>query len=393
MTEKQYLKEINSIVTEYAIQKIVSKRRTNIHLKVMTSLILLIHNSDTEIISKQIYDLRDSSNTMHIFTILEEYTDLLLKDFDETSYEQLEGVRLSDITNDEISFSNMINILWKVTEAIHSEKVEELKYPEIFKNQSIILEEYKKLAYDLNINSSLDLSHYYTYLLWNGYFSPNKKHSYQVRDRITKYPTLEVFQGKGVCLNYSELLKEFLNTCGKEAKEVSCLVNSKQVNRNQKYNYLLDCNSDITKGEQIKENLIFLVGTPIVKLVGNHSINLVGDENKTFYYDSTNLFVLNPYKDNKAKIINGYGEFDIKLDFTLNLHDSSKLAKLEDYLANMVLQKTEIEVFTDEEVYDTMTKVFNELKNNNMLVDKVYNKVRPRILKINEEIDKHKINF
>jgi hypothetical protein len=59
----------------------------------------------------------------------------------------------------------------------------------------------------------------------------------------------------------------------------------------------------------------------------------------------------------------------------------------------MVLQKTEIEVFTDEEVYDTMTKVFNELKNNNMLVDKVYNKVRPRILKINEEIDKHKINF
>ena len=393
MTEKQYLKKIKSIVTEYAVQKIVSKRRTNIHLKVMASLILLIHKSDTEKISKQIYSLKDSENSMHIFTILEEYTNLLLKDFDETSYEQLEGVNLSDITNDEISFSNMIYIMWKVSEAIHTEKIEELKYPEIFKNQSLILEEYKKLAYDLNITSSLDLSHFYTYLLWNGYFSPNKQHSYQVRDRITSYPTLEVFQGKGVCLNYAELLRDFLNTCGKEAKEVSCLVNSKKVNRNQKYNYLLECKSDITKGEQVKENLIFLVGTPIVKLVGNHSIALVGDKDKTFYYDPTNLFVLNPTKDNKAKIINGYGEFDIKLDFTLNLHDSSKIAKLEDYLANIVLQEKEMVVYTDEEIYETMTNVFNTLKNNNEIVDRVYNGIRPRILKINEEIDKHKINL
>ena len=407
MTEKQCLKEIKSLVLEYATQKIITKRSTDIHLKVMTIVILLMHKKDTDEITKKIYDLKDTANGMSIFTILDNYADYLIKDFDETKWEQLEGTKLSDITNEILTPADVLSVTWKVVKEINTNnsipKIDtnnevtlygnQNRYPIIFENQAIILNRYKQLAEDLNFETSLDISHYFSKLLWEGYFSPNKEHSYQLRDRITEFPTLEVFQGKGVCLNYSALQTQFLKTCGKDAKQTSCLVDTKKIERDEKYKELLECKVDITKNEKIKEELLFLVAAPIVKLVGNHAITLVGDNNRIFYYDPTNMFVLNPMKGNKAKIINGKGEFDIKLDFTLNAHDFSKIEKIEDYLADIVTKNTSYDTFTDEEIYETMTRVFDKMNEKKSLVNAAYEEIKPNILTINEEIEKHKEEF
>ena len=407
MTERQCLKKINSLVVEYATQKIITKRSTDVHLKVMTLAILIMHKKDTEKIAQEIYELKDTANGMSIFTMLDNYADFLIKDFDETKWEQLEGTKFGDITNEVLTPAYIFSTAWKVVNETRNNSVvpkyesknnitlygNQARYPIIFENQAIVLETYKKLAKELNIETSLDLSHFFTKLLWEGYFSANKEHSYQLRDRITEFPTLEVFQGKGVCLNYSALQTQFLKTCGKDAKQASCLVDTKNIKRDEKYKELLECKVDITKAEAMKEKLIFLAASPIVKLIGNHAITLIGDNNRIFYYDPTNLFVLNPMKNNKAKIVNGEGEFDIKLDYTLNTHDFSKIEKIEDYLADIVTKNTTYNTFTDEEIYETMTSVFDKMNANASLVNDAYESIKPNILIINEETEKHKDEF
>ncbi len=404
MTEKKCLKKINSLVTEYVIAKLVTKRSTDIHLEVMTSVMLLMHKKDTEKIAQKIYELKDTANGMSIFTILDNYADFVIKDFDETKFEELQEVKFSDVTDEFISPAYVLSNSWKVVSLVRSNasvpKFEsknnitlygnQARYPIIFENQAIVLETYKDLAKELNFDTSLNLSHFFTKLLWEGYFSKDKKHSYQLRDRILEFPTLEVFQGKGVCLNYSALQTQFLKTCGKEAKQVSCLVDTKKIEGDEKYKELIECKIDITKAEETMEKLKFLVAAPLVKLIGNHAITLIGDGNRFFYYDPTNIFVLNPAKDNKASIINGKGEFDIKLEYTLRAHDYSKMEKIEDYLADIITKNTTYDTFTDEDIYSTMTSVFDKMNENASLLNDAYELVRPNILKINEEIEKNK---
>ena len=46
-----------------------------------------------------------------------------------------------------------------------------------------ILELYKNIALELKLSTALEFSYYYTYLLWNGYFSVTKEHEYNEVNR------------------------------------------------------------------------------------------------------------------------------------------------------------------------------------------------------------------
>lgn len=391
MKEKEYLKKINKLVKSYISCRIIEERRTKQHLDIILPFALMLHEEETKSISNEIYELRSQSNIAPIFNLLENYTNLVLKDIDEMDYDQLKELEISEVTTNKVSKMASISNTIKVFFLMNLNMPEKKEYSEIYECQDAILGEYKKLAYELNINTGLDLSHFYTFLLWNGYFSPTKQHSYQLRDRITSHPTFEVFQGKGVCLNYAELLKEFLNKCGKEAKMVNCLATRENIqpDPDRKKINEIKRNVDITQKEQFKSNIILLAASPLVKKFGNHAITLVGDEEKTFYYDPTNIFTLNPAGNQKAVIINGKGYLDIKLELSLNNHSKYKLEQLKDYLADLALENQVNEVFTKEEVNGTYNTVLSKAKDNSSLLDDAYAEIKPRIIKINEEIDKH----
>lgn len=391
MKEKEYLKKINKLVKSYVASRIIKERRTKINLDIMLSFALSLHEDDTKSISKQIYDLREEANIMPVFTLLENYTNLILKDLDEMDYNQLKKLKNSEITTKKISNIDAISNTFKVLLLMNLDSPQKNEYPQIYEYQDEVLKKYKKLATELNINTGLDLSHYFTYLLWNGYFSPTKKHSYQLRDRITSHPTFEVFQGKGVCLNYAALLTELLQVCGKEAKIVNCLATREnlQPDPDKKKETIIKRDIDITQKEQFKSNILLLAATPLVKKIGNHAITLVGDEDKTFYYDPTNIFTLNPAGNKKAIIINGKGSLDIKLELSLNSHSEHKLEQLKDYLSDLALENHIKEVFTKEEVNETYDTVISKMKDNSSLLDDAYTEIKPCIIKINEEIDKN----
>ena len=103
-------------------------------------------------------------------------------------------------------------------------------YKQALINYQKVLDNYKKLAEELKINDALNLSHLFSYLLWNGYFSVTKEHRYNLNDRlmISGMYSFDVIKGHGVCLAYAELLANFLNTCDKEASLLNCLVPTKK---------------------------------------------------------------------------------------------------------------------------------------------------------------------
>lgn len=57
-------------------------------------------------------------------------------------------------------------------------------YSQVLIEYRKILENYKKLAEELKVNDSLNLSHLFSYLLWNEYFSVTKEHHYNLYNRL-----------------------------------------------------------------------------------------------------------------------------------------------------------------------------------------------------------------
>lgn len=77
-------------------------------------------------------------------------------------------------------------------------------YKELYKESLIcynkILENYSILAQELNINNSLELSHLFAYMLWNGYYSVTKKHVYKLQERmmLPGMHSFDVIKGKEI---------------------------------------------------------------------------------------------------------------------------------------------------------------------------------------------------
>ncbi len=212
---------------------------------------------------------------------------------------------------------------------VYSMRDYRLKYQEIYKESLIcynnILKNYKILAQELKINSSLDLSHFLTYLLWNGYFSVNKKHSYKLQDRLMLpgMYSFDVIKGGGVCLAYAELLHNYLSTCEKNSAILNCKVPTEKnaISCDYRPKIERDIKSNISS-KVLSSFMIFFLGGLINK-VGNHSITLIEENGKIYAYDPTNIYALNIKDSQTASIINGKGEFQIKPLMTFMLDPCS----------------------------------------------------------------------
>lgn len=194
----------------------------------------------------------------------------------------------------------------------------QIKYQEIYKESLIcynnILENYKKLAQELKVNSSLDLSHLLTYMLWNGYFSVNKEHFYQLQERLLLpgMYSFDVIKGKGVCLAYAELLHNYLSTCGKDSSILTCKVPTGKKAISCDYRPEIERNEKINISSRVFSSFMTLFLGGLINKFGNHAITLIEENGKIYAYDPTNLYALNIKDASTASIINGKGEFQIK---------------------------------------------------------------------------------
>lgn len=265
----------------------------------------------------------------------------------------------------------------------------QLKYQEIYKESLIcynnILENYKKLSQELNINSSLDLSHLLTYMLWNGYFSVNKKHFYQLQGRLLLPGmfSFDVIKGKGVCLAYAELLHNYLSTCEKNSSILTCKVPTGKKNISCDYRPEIERNIKNNISSRVFSDFktFFLDG--LINKLGNHAITLIEENGKMYAYDPTNLYALNIKDVSTASIINGKGEFQIKPLTTLITVPHSDPNHI---FEKLLLGNIEPALSRKEFIFSFENLM--ELVNNNIsLLDDAYDNIHSDLEYIDKQID------
>lgn len=221
-------------------------------------------------------------------------------------------------------------------------------------NYQNILINYKELARELKINSSLELSHLFYQLLWNGYFSVTKENIYSKENRMFLDLPLEIMRGHGACLEYAKLLKDYLKACNKNAALLPCVLPSNILS---------------TILAQLKINIV------------NHAVTLEEDNDKLFIYDPTNLYVLNVKNDKVANIINETGKIYLKCKNNPVINGNSIILKK--------LYTGRIEpAFTKEEVIYSLEKIVELLNTSKCLLDDAYDNIYSDLEIIKNDTDK-----
>lgn len=347
----------------------------------------IIESDDPKIknVKKKLEGLTKEQKELLLFRIVTESG--LIKDtsegFTKLSYD--ESFDVEDVMNlvkvaDVGLFKTLITFAMRDNEVKYQDV-----YAESLKNYNEVLKQYKKLADELNIDSSLDLSHLFTYMLWNGYFSINKKHTYKLEDRLMLpgMYSFDVIKGQGVCLGYAELLHNYLSMCGIDSSLLFCKVPTKKDAISFDYRPQIKRDFESKKLSAMTGAIVSPFVSRLTNVFGNHAVTLVHEDGKTYGYDPTNLCALNIKDASTASIINGTGDFALKPLMTLMVTPHSD----PNHLYEKLLFRSIDPALTRKE-YIYSFEEFMELINQNInLLDDAYDSVHNRLECINKETD------
>lgn len=241
-------------------------------------------------------------------------------DIEEIKYYLFIYLKNYNLTNNDIT--DILNLIpkeskyFEVRKAIISSIFYRSNFKDFLRKKEIMKESYESydniidsfinLANELNIKNSLELSLLFSYTLYNGYFSFNRKHFYKIENRlsISNFYAADIFNGGGVCLNYSDMLTDILNKKGYDAAIITNKINK------VKRGYTPNIEMNVIK-PKLSTKIISLMLNPISNLVGNHACTLIIDKDNPYIYDPTNLTMFNC--ENSKKATHELGEGSIKL--------------------------------------------------------------------------------
>lgn len=246
---------------------------------------------------------------------------------------------------------------------------------EIMEEYMSLLEKMSYLAKELNLNNSLELSVLFSYLLWNGYLSKRKVHKFQSENRkmIAGLLFADITDGIGVCLNYSEMLKDFLKYCGYQS-----IILLNHFDNNTKIDYIMNIGRIKSDDSQSKERNFNVKKA-------DHTFNLIEENNKLYIYDSTNLLLYNINDWNSASLINGRGKNKLfpyaSYSFCYSKDDRDLIDKL-------FIGEKLIPPYTKEDFISISEVNLEIIKNSTFLLEDFYVEARPYIVGVSEETNK-----
>lgn len=273
-------------------------------------------------------------------------------------------------------------LMWIVDEAIAAREYSnyaicnrDIRCKDIMTMYNSLLKDMSKLSQELGVNNSLELSILFSYLLWNGYLSKTKKHTYgeEEKNEILGLLFVEVVNGCGVCRNYSEMLKDFLNYKGYNSVILAnCLDNIK-------VDYQMNIRNRINTIPNIHNEVFFQ------KKEANHVFNLIED-NGIYIYDTTNLLLYSFEKQNSSLLINGKGKNKIypyqSYDFCYSRKDEQLLDKI------FMCETTMISPYNKTDFISISEITLEMIKNNLSLLEDFYDEIKSRLISISEEKNK-----
>ena len=245
-------------------------------------------------------------------------------------------------------------------------------YKDSLKHYYKVLDNYKNMAHDLGLDSSLELSSLLTYMLWNGYYSVNKEHIYTKKGNLflPGMESFDVIKGGGVCIAYAELLNNYLTVCGKESTIISCNYPTKN---SIKYDYRPKITRRINN--DLISNIIYkinrLMRNNIINEKGNHEITLVHEKGKVYAFDPTNLSAINIKDSSTASIVNGTGEYPLKHLTTLMLNPNIDINQI---YTKLMFNKPH-QIITREDYINSFERVLELVNENISLINDAYDNI------------------
>jgi len=245
-------------------------------------------------------------------------------------------------------------------------------YADSLAKYQLVLENYKQLASELQLDNAMQLSHLFAYLLWNGYLSVTKEHHYNLKGRLLlpEMHSFDVINGQGVCLSYAEFLHHFLETCHQKSAMLDCLALRKNnINHFSNINRKICINRSIVS--KISDNLLPKI--LLEKRVGNHEVTLIEDDDKIYIYDVTDLCVLNVINKDEALLVNGKGTYNIKPLSTLVFNPYADPNNIFEKL----LMDNVSPAFNEQEVIACYEQTLDLIMRNISLLDDAYDNIHP----------------
>lgn len=254
------------------------------------------------------------------------------------------------------------------------------KYNDTLSHYKNIINSTIELSSYFTITNSLELSNLYTYLLWNGYYSYNKKNYYSMNGRkvILGLYSYDIFLSKGVCLNYADMLADLLNEYGFS----SAVFLNKSNNSTFAVKYKPKFEANIIKPNIITTLTSFFTN-PIINRLGNHAYTLIEDNNNYYIYDPTNITIFNIIDQFNARNVNGLGNSDINpfISYGVNI-DNRRIDLLDRFMLN-----TEFNPIYDKDFFNNMFDSMSlDFMFNTSLFDEFYNDIQSDIIYIKKRI-------
>jgi len=304
----------------------------------------------------------------------------ILEDYDNSK-------KMLDLLSNEIGGLGSIFYLAFIAKIMKEDFLEKKKYLEevtdVSKNYKTLLQKCKLLADELNLNNSLEVANLYTYLLWNGYFSKDKELKFQIDNRVITHGAFsyDIANGIGVCLNFSNMLADFINEFDYSAASIINYM-GKGIDKSYKV--------DIERNKS-KQKLHKKLGNSIMSLIskktGNHAFTLINEKGKLYIYDSTNLCAFKLINKNEAVMLAGKGNVKIKPYFSYSINFSEKTNDTLDKLHN----SNKIESpYSKKDFIITWEESLELFLDNIKLLDDFYEDVKDKIIYISDTQNRSK---
>ena len=187
-----------------------------------------------------------------------------------------------------------------------------------------------------------------------------------------------IMDGRGVCLNNSEMLKDFLNLC-----EYNCIMLENYSKNDIKAGYSIAIKRMCEDKEEVK--FIKLMETISKMRKPNHVFNLIEENNNFYIYDSTNLLLLGIINMYKSKLINGEGTFKLfPYQSYMLCANRNEIEMLDRFIGNKVYNFS----YQSRDLVVTSDITLEMLKCCKNLLCDFYKEVKPNIMEISKETDK-----
>lgn len=267
-------------------------------------------------------------------------------------------------------------IITMLKNQIHEKKKILEQHTSSKENYEVILKQSKKLALELKLSNSLEIANLYTYLLWNGYFSRDKDLKYQTHNRLLLpgMYSMDIMNGIGVCLNFSDMLTDFIN----EFDDYSSASVINKMNKGSEKHYKVDIERKVVP-EKFSRKLIAPLIKPITKKIGNHAYNLICEKGKLYIYDSTNLSISKFNNKFESSMLAGNGTSDIKPYLSYYINSSNKANETLDLLH---ISHDLTSPYTSKDFITTWEECLELFRENINLLDDFHDEIKKNIINI-----------